>query len=163
MPAEPTRSDPTSVDLHSLRALQAAFRAAPEPELADLVGEHTAEFIGPGWLRAVAPMGLRILGMPGWCGKRFAADEDGDGVIEGINRVRSRGAVGDSIPITARLAASRMDGRVALVVSYRADARFPWPNVRDEFRPFGDGTLLGMTVWIPGFRPGVTPLLLHRR
>jgi hypothetical protein len=55
-----------------------------------------------------------------------------------------------------------MDGRPALVVSYPPDARFPWPRVRDEFRPFGPRTLLGMTFGIPLAPPGGTPFLLHR-
>lgn len=153
--------DPVTVDLGSLSALRAAFRAAPEPTLEDLVGEHTAQFIGPGLLRSVAPLGLRLLGMPGWCGKRFDPDTS-DGVLRGANRARPGGSgpVVDSIPITARVAPSRIDGRVALVVVYPPDARFPWPRVVDELRPFGTDVLLGMTLWIPGLV--VTPFMLRR-
>lgn len=151
-----------TTDLGSLSALRGAFRAAPDPALADLVGVHGAEFIGPGWLRAAAPLSMGVLGMPGWCGKRFDPDP-GDGILRGANLARSKDrAVGDSIPITARLEPSRMDGRPALVVSYPPEARFPWPRVRDEFRPFGSGTLLGMTFGIPLAPPGGTPFLLHR-
>jgi hypothetical protein len=153
--------DPGRVDLHSLRALQSAFRAAPEPTVDDLVGEHEAEFVGPAWLRAAAPLTMRLLGMPGWCGKRFDPDS-GDGILRGVNRVRRGGVVSDSIPIAARLDASRMDGRAALVITYPPEARFPWPRVRDEFRPFGAGTLLGITFGIPLSPPGGTPFLMHR-
>jgi hypothetical protein len=155
--------DPVTVDLGSLSALRAAFGTAPEPTLDDLVGEHAAEFVGPAWLRSVAPTGLRILGMPGWCGKRFDPDS-GDGVLHGANRSRSgrSAAVVDSIPITARIAPSRLDGRSALVVAYPADARFPWPRVVDELRPFGSGALLGMTIWVQRLPLGVTPFLLRR-
>ena len=155
--------DPGTVDIFSMAALRAAFHAAPEPALADLVGEHAAELVGPAWLRAVAPAGLRILGMPGWCGKRFEPDS-GDGVLRGANRARPgrSAAVVDSIPITARIAPSRLDGRLALVVGYPPDARFPWPRVVDELRPFGADALLGMTVWIRGVPQGVTPFLLRR-
>jgi cholesterol oxidase len=154
--------DPAAVDRRSLSALRAAFRAAPDPAPEDLVGVHDAEFVGPRWLRAAAPLSMGILGMPGWCGKRFDPDP-GDGVLRGANRARSRdGSVGDSIPITARVEPSRLDRRPALVVSYPADARFPWPRVRDEFRPFGTHTLLGMTFGIPLAPPGGTPFLLHR-
>jgi hypothetical protein len=101
--------------------------------------------------------------MPGWCGKRFDPDT-GEGVLNGANRARAGqvGAVVDSIPIRARVAPSRMDGRPALVVTYPADARFPWPGVVDELRPFGPDALLGMTFWIPPAPPVVTPFLLRR-
>ncbi len=154
--------DPGGVDLGSMGALRTAFRAAPDPELAELVGVHEADFVGPYWLRAVGPTTMRVGRMPGWCGKRFDADEDGDGVLVGANRVRRRGAVSDSVAMTARLAASQVDGRPALVVSYPADAPFPWTRVTDEFRAFGAGTLLGLTFGIPLAPPGGTPFLLHR-
>jgi cholesterol oxidase len=155
--------DPVTVDLGSLSALLAAFRAAPEPILEELVGEHAAEFVGPRLLRSVAPTGLRILGMPGWCGKRFDPDP-GDGVLHGANRARDgqAGVVVDSIPITARVAPSRLDGRAALAVTYPADARFPWPWVVDELRPFGSDALVGMTIWIRGVPRVTTPFLLRR-
>jgi hypothetical protein len=153
--------DPVTVDRGSLSALGAAFRAAPEPTLADLVGEHAAEFIGPGWLRAVAPTGLRILGMPGWCGKRFEPDS-GDGVLDGVNLLRSGERLIDSIPIKAAVGLSRMDGRPVLAVTYPADARFPWPHVVDELRPLGSDVLLGMTIGIPRFRAVAIPFLLRR-
>lgn len=149
-------------DLRSLSELREAFRAAPDPVLDDLVGAHDSQYVGPGWLRSAGPLSMRVLGMPGWCGKRFAPDA-GDGILRGVNLVRGRGgALGDSIPMTARLEPSRMDGRPALVISYPPDARFPWPRVRDELRPFGSGTLLGMTFGIPLAPPGGAPFLLHR-
>lgn len=154
--------DPAEVDLGSLRALREAFRVAGEPDLARLVGVHEAELVGPFWVRAAGPMTMRLGRMPGWCGKRFDADEDGDGVLHGANRVRRRGVVADSVVMTARLAASRVDRRPALVVSYPPEAPFPWARVIDEFRPFGAGTLLGLTFGIPLAPKGGTPFLLHR-
>jgi hypothetical protein len=155
--------DPATVDLRSLAALREAFRAAPEPTLELLVGEHEATFVGPGWLRAAAGPSMWIVRMPGWCGKRFSADDDGDGVIAGFNLVRRRGVVSESIPITASLSPSRLDGRPAIGVAYPADAPFPWPRVRDEFRAFGAGVLLGMTFGIPLAPPGGAPFLLRRQ
>lgn len=154
--------DPAVVDLDSLSALRQAFRAAPEPSIDRLVGEHAAAFVGPGWLRAAAGPSMVLGRMPGWCGKRFDPDDDGDGVIAGANRVRRAGVVSDSIPITARLSPSRLDGRPAIAVAYPADAPFPWPRVRDEFRAFGEGVLLGMTFGIPLAPPGGVPFLLRR-
>jgi hypothetical protein len=155
--------DPAAVDLHSMSALRAAFRDAPDPTLDLLVGDHEAEVIGPAWLRAAAGPSMVLVRMPGWCGKRFDADSDGDGVIAGFNLVRRGGVVSDSIPITASLSPSRLDGRPAIVVAYPADAPFPWPRVRDEFRAFGEGVLLGMTFGIPLAPPGGAPFLLRRR
>lgn len=154
--------DSTAVNLGSLSALREAFRAAPEPVHADLVGVFDAQFVGPFWLRSAGPTTMRLGRMAGWCGKRFEADDDGDGVLQGSNRVRREATVSDSVPMTARLTAARLDGRPALVVSYPGDAPFPWPRVTDEFRPFGDGTLLGLTFGIPLAPPGGTPFLLHR-
>jgi hypothetical protein len=168
--------DPAAVDRTSLKALQRAFRDAPDPELADLVGDLAAELVGPAWMRAAGPTTMRAGRMAGWCGKRFEPDEDGDGILHGFNRVQARrgrgagsaggsGSTGprqDSVPIVARLGASRVDGRPALLVTYPPDAPFPWPRVTDEFRRFGDGTLLGLSFGIPLAPSGGTPFLLHR-
>jgi cholesterol oxidase len=154
---------PGTLDLHSLAALRAAYRAAPDPELALLVGDHESEFVGPRWLRMAAPLGMRVGRMAGWCGKRFDPDEDGDGVLQGVNRVLREGVRADAIPITARIEPSLMDGRPAIAVAYPADAPFPWPRVRDELRALGEGTLLGMTFHMPLAPPAGTPFLLHRR
>jgi hypothetical protein len=154
------------LDLTSLAALRAAFRAAPDPTLDVLVGDHVAEFVGPAWLRLAAPWGMRVGRMSGWCGKRFAAGDgadDGTGELRGANRVQRGGARVDAIPITARIEASLMDGRPAIVVGYPADAPFPWPRVRDELRVLREGTLLGMTFHMPLAPPAGTPFLLHRR
>jgi hypothetical protein len=154
--------EPGHLDLHSLSALRAAFRAAPEPTLDLLVGDHRAEFVGPRWLRLAGGPTMSVGRMHGWCGKRFDPDDDGDGVIVGANRVRRGDAVADSVPITARIEPSRIDEGAAIVVSYPASAPFPWPRVRDEFRALVDGTLLGMTFGIPLAPAGGVPFLLRR-
>ncbi len=159
---DPRRGDPALVDLASLEQLRTAFRSAAQPTLADLGGAHEAQFIGPAWLRSLGPVAVRLGRMPGWCGKRFTAHHGGDGVLAGVNRTRVHGVVRDSIPITARIGPSRVDGRPALLVTYPADARFPWPRVTDELRPFGTGTLLGLTFGIPLSPPRGAPFLLHR-
>ena len=162
--------DPQAVDRTSLKALQRAYRDAPEPELADMVGDRVAELVGPAWMRAAGPTTMRVGRMAGWCGKRFEPDEDGDGILHGFNRVcpgqGGHGGVAgerqDSVPIVAQLGASRVDGRPAILVTYPPDAPFPWPRVTDEFRRFGEGTLLALTFGIPLAPPGGTPFLLHR-
>jgi hypothetical protein len=159
--------DPGTVDLGSMSALRQAFLSAPDPTLADLVGTHEGEFIGPGWLRAAGPVMTRLGRMPGWCGKRFAPaeggpTEGGTADLVGVNLVRSGGQVSDSVPIKAAIGPSRLDGRPALIVVYPVDAPFPWPRVTDELRPFGDGVLLGMTFGIPASPPHGAPFLLRR-
>ena len=148
-----------------MSALLAARRSwsgleAPDPD--ELVGDLAASFLPP--LRRVAPLGLGLVGLPRWWGKRFAAD--GRGGLDGVNLVRPRGGgplVG-VLPMTARPGTSLADGRLALVVSYASDAPRPWRWVRDELRTRPDGTVVGLTfVDLPLLRRlGGTPFLLRR-
>ncbi|NPC95613.1 hypothetical protein [Nocardioides sp. zg-DK7169] len=146
-------------------ALAREWGDLPAPGLADLraevSGDLRASFARP--LTRVAPLGLGLVGLPRWQGKRFRDDgADGDG-IAGANVVRRRdGATEEVLAMRASIGASFADGRPAVVVAYAADARRPWRWVRDELRLRPDGTLLGMT-WVdaPVLRraPG-TPFLL---
>jgi uncharacterized protein len=149
-------------DKHSLSALQRAFREAPTPELGRLVGSHEAEFVGPAWLRLPGPLTMRLTGMPGWCGKAFHVPANGGDSLEGENLLRRHGRLEGSIPMSAEVAPSRVDGRPALVVSYPPDAPRPWRDVNDELRPLDERTLLGLTFGIPGAPKGGSPFLLHR-
>ena len=111
--------DRETIDMRSMRALREAFRSAPEPDLADLVGAHEGEFIGPAWLRAAGPVAIRLGRMPGWCGKRFAPAQDGAEHLVGVNLVRSGGRV-------ERLGADDgCDRAVAAGRSPGADRRLP--------------------------------------
>jgi hypothetical protein len=100
--------------------------------------------------------------MRGWMGKEFAAPSSADAPeLAGHNLVDDHGIAEPSLPMTARLGTARLDGRAALVLTYAADAPFPWRNVVDEVRPIGDGRLLGLSYNIvPGVPVGV-PFLLH--
>ncbi|MEU4317782.1 hypothetical protein AB0F85_05215 [Nocardia fluminea] len=156
----------TSPDVNAraeLRTVYAAFRAAPAPRLSDLVGDHEGQFAGPLWLRSCGPLTVAVTGMRGWCGKSFTEPDDSDVYLRGVNLVRRRGTIEPSIPITAQIGASRVDGEPALIVSYPATARFPWNRVTDELRPFGSRRLLGLTFGIPGGPAGGAPFVLHRR
>jgi len=126
----------------SLRVCAAAFRAAADPVLADLVGRHRAEMVGPFWMRRSAPLLLAATGMPGWMGKQFAAPSSAD----------ARELVGHNL----------VDDRSAIVLTYAPDAPFPWRNVVDEVRPVGDGRLLGLSYNIVPGVPVGAPFLLHR-
>jgi hypothetical protein len=145
----------------SVRALQRAFRQAPAPELAALVGDHEAEFAS--WLRLGGPLAMRLTGMPGWWGKRFRASTGGGGSLQGENLLRRRGRLVESIPMTAQIAPSRVDGRPAIVIKYPPDARWPHRRVNDELRPLGAHTLIGLSFGLPLAPRGGAPFLLHRR
>jgi hypothetical protein len=154
---------PGAVDMRSTSALRAAFRNAPEPTVQHLVGEHRGEYVGPLWLRTAGPVMMRLGRMPGWYGKRFALVAEGPaGTLTGVNLLRSGEQIIDSIPMTAAIGPSRLDGRPALIIGYPVDAPFPWPRVTDELRPFGDAALMGVTFGIPGSLPGGTPFVLRR-
>lgn len=100
--------------------------------------------------------------MPGWVGKEFAeADADDVETLTGHNLVDDHGIAEPSLPMTARVGTSRVDGRAALVLTYGSDAPWPWRNVTDEVRLVADGLLLGFSYNIvPGVVVGV-PFLLH--
>lgn len=63
----------------------------------------------------------------------------------------------------AQIAASRVDGRPALVISYPHDARWPHRLVKDELRPLDESTLLGLSFGLPLAPRGGAPFILHRR
>ena len=145
----------------SVASLQEAFRRAQAPELAMLIGDHEAEFAG--WLRLGGPLAMRLTGMPGWWGKRFRVPADGGETLGGENLLRRRGRLVESIPMTARIAPSRVDGRPALVITYLPDARWPHRLVNDELRPLDELTLLGLSFGLPLAPRGGAPFILHRR
>jgi hypothetical protein len=154
--------DPGTVDMGSNRALQEAFRAAPEPTVDDLIGAHRGEYVGARWVRTAGPVIMRLGRMPGWYGKRFALAEDDASTLVGVNLLREGDQIVDSVPMKAAVGPSRLDGRTALIIGYPVDAPFPWPRVTDELRPFGDGALIGVTFGIPGSLPSGTPFVLRR-
>ncbi|MRJ75429.1 hypothetical protein GEV29_02670 [Aeromicrobium sp. SMF47] len=151
---------------HSLRALRRAWGSLPDPRLADLSGTFEASYVGAP-LRTVAPRGLALVGLPRWFGKRFRPTDADAAHLTGVNLLRGADGTGlsETLPMTATVGPSLADGRPALLVTYPGDAPRPWRWVRDEFRPWDDDTLLGMTfVDVPGLRraPG-TPFVLTRR
>lgn len=125
--------------------LRRDFRDLPLPESIDhLEGAYTAKHVGPTPVRLAGPLVLGLLGFRGWKGKRFAMVGD---ELKGKNRFRSGEPKDDRVPMNARIAPSIIDGRDAFVVTYPADTSFPWRFVRDEFREFEEGKLLGITTF----------------
>ncbi|SIS23452.1 hypothetical protein [Williamsia sterculiae] len=154
----PTRG----LDHHSLADLTAAFRSAAGVDLDQLLGDHRAEFAGPLHLRLTGPLLMSATGMPHWYGKRFRPHNSDDTTLQGTNLLRRDDRITESVPMTASIRASRLDGQPALVVSYRRHAPWPWRNVNDELRPHGEATLIGLTFGIPAAPRNGAPFLLHR-
>ena len=144
---------------HSVRSLRGAWSSLPVPKLAELEGDLEAGFVRP--LTRVAPLGLGLIGLPRWFGKRLTADDDR---LRGINLVRARGTDGlhERLPMTGERSTSLIDGLPAVAITYSADAPRPWRWVRDEVRRLPDGTYVGMTIVdLPGIRRlGGLPFLL---
>jgi hypothetical protein len=103
---------------------------------------------------------MSVTGVHGWWGKQFRPAGDS---LEGENLVRRRNGLVESIPMTARIAPSRVDGRPAILIEYPADAPWPHNRVRDELRPLGERTLLGLSFGLPFSPRGGAPFILHRR
>ncbi len=144
-----------------MRACRTAFGAAGDPMLDLLLGRLRATAVGPAWVPIATPAFLALTGMPGWWGKEFASDA-GEAALRGHNLVQHDGSLVPSLAMTARLEASRLDGRPALVATYDRRAPWPWRGVRDELRPLADGRLLGLSF---GLLPPLTtpaPFLLER-
>lgn len=142
-------------ELASLGSAAALFSRLDAPD--SLAGRWRAEFIGPAWLRTVAPAGLALSPLRGWQGKRF--DVDG----RGTNLVRRGGLEGTVATMLVERRASRIDGRPVLATRYAPDAPWMIRALADEFRQLDAQRLLGMmTVNRAGLRGLALPFLLLR-
>ncbi len=146
-----------SLNRQALTSFPSLFAAlAPPLQATELVGVYRAEFVGPAWLRRIAPPGLALGGLGGWWGKRF------DGLRHGYNLVYRRGKLTPVLPMMVQAAPSRLDGKDGITLCYPAGSPFPWPWVIDEVRQLDSNTLLGMSLttrrWLPRL---ALPFLLH--
>ncbi len=137
-----------------LAGLARLWSVLPATTPGELEGDHRARFLGPRWLRAVAPRGIGLVGLPGWWGKRFDADGVGTNLVDDGARTH--------LAMRARVEPSVLDGRPVMLVSYPPDAPLPWRRVRDEFRTLPDGRLLGMSCVPTGPLTQGLPFLLER-
>ena len=130
----------------------------PAPSLDDLVGTWRAEFVAP--LRHVAPVGLGLIGLPRWYGKRFEWDGDG---LAGVNLLNAKGGgFEERLPMRATLGVSAKDGQPAGVITYAADAPRPWRWIRDEVRVVSDRSMVGLTFVAHLPASGGQPFMLRR-
>jgi hypothetical protein len=138
----------------SLSGLRRLFTSLPAP--ATLTGVYRAEFVGPGWLRVLAPPSLALGGLAGWWGKAF------DGKGRAVNIVVRDGTQRRVLPMTVARVPSLIDGMPGLTLSYPKGSPFPWFWVVDELRRLDEHTFLCMTVIkLRGLRKLAFPFVLH--
>lgn len=153
-----TQPTPTSPLPTSLGALRALFAKATPPAGMPSPGDYRITFVGPAPLKVAAPRAIGWGGMPGWQGKRFAADGTAVNMLDD-----GRGGTREALPMRVALEPSWLDGRPTIVCSYGYDGPIPWRWVRDEFRALDGRRLLGLTfVGGPWSKPLAAPLLLTR-
>lgn len=141
----------------SLAYFRALFAALPPLEPGVLSGTYRAEFVGPRWLRWLAPRGLALLGLRGWCGKAF------DAAGQAINLVQRDGGIARVLPMHVGVAPSLVDDKHGVRLCYPPGSPLPWPWVVDELRPLPSGTLLALTLTTPGWLPRIPlPFILQR-
>lgn len=148
-----------STDGQSLAACRARFRVADRPRQGPATGVYHAAFTGPAWLGAIAPAGLRLSGLAGWCGKQLDAGG-------GVNLLRGAdGRITPRLRMSGQLARSGADGEPCWQLRYPRQAGWPWRWVVDELRPLDAAGehWLGLT-WLdlPGLRGLSFPFRLQR-
>jgi hypothetical protein len=138
----------------SLGGLRRLFTSLSAPD--SLTGVYRAEFVGPAWLRVLAPPSLALGGLAGWWGKAF------DGRGGAVNIVVRGGTQHRVLPMTITRVPSLIDGGPGFTLSYPQGSPFPWPLIVDEVRRLDEQTLLCMTVIKPkGLRKLAFPFVLH--
>jgi hypothetical protein len=148
---------PAQLNQQRLSKFKTIFANIKPPQSANLRGTFKAEFVGPRWLRRLAPLGLVFLGLGGWWGK----DVKPGG--QGLNIVERNGEQHRKLGFRVLTRASNLDGQPCLAVQYDRRTPFPWPWMADELRQLDDATLLGMTYLnVRPFRRLSLPFLLHR-
>lgn len=133
------------------------FESLPCPQAEQVNDCFLAEFIGPGWLRWLAPKLLPLGGLSGWEGKSLRAEK-------AINLLRREGQLIEAIPMVRNESKSVLAEGDVLCLSYDKRAPVPLRALRDELRMLDDDTLLGLTVIdIPLLRKFPMPFLLKRQ
>lgn len=144
----------TDITRESLVRLRRQFSSLAAPD--SLAGVYRAEFVGPAWLRILAPPALALGGLAGWWGKVF------DGRGSAANIIVRGGTQQQVLPMMAVHAPSLIDGVAGITLIYSKGSPFPWPWIVDEVRRLDNQTLLCITVVRPrGLRWLAFPFVLH--
>jgi hypothetical protein len=127
------------------------------PTNEQLTGQYMAQFVGPSWLRFLAPKLLPLGGLSGWAGKSFSADN------AAINLLNQKGQLVERVPMVRALCASSVDADEALVLTYDSRAPIMLRSLVDELRTLDSDTLLGLThMKVPLLKHLLMPFVLHR-
>lgn len=141
----------------ALSSYKHLFCRLKAPSNEQLTGQYLAQFVGPAWLRFLAPKLLPLGGLSGWAGKSFSADN------AAINLLDQKGQLAERVPMVRALCASSVDGNEALVLTYDARAPLMLRSLVDELRSLDGDTLLGLTYMkLPLLNRFLMPFLLHR-
>lgn len=144
-----------ALDREGLSAFPGRYAALQPPAEEQMPGFWKARFVGPAWLRVVAPPGLGLVGLSRWWGKHFIPEGHGE------NLVQRDAGVQDTLPFTWSVEPSRLDGRLSVVVRYPESSHLPWRWVVDELRQVDAQILLGMSLLRMGPRLAL-PFILER-
>lgn len=123
-----------------LRAFKAIYTNLTLPDVNAMPGTYRGAFIGPAWLRSIAPRGLQVAGLGGWWGKVLRSDGTG------ANLVERNGVLSEQFPIGYGQARSLIDRNPCMAIHYTPACPFPWPSVVDELRILDETSLLGMSL-----------------
>jgi hypothetical protein len=142
------------ITYQSLERLRRLFSSLPAPDI--LTGVYRAEFVGPAWLKILAPPSLALGGLAGWWGKAF------DGRGGAVNIVVRDGTQHRVLPMAIARVPSLIDGVPGLTLGYPKGSPFPWPWIVDEVRRLDERTLLCMTlIKSKGLSKLAFPFVLH--
>lgn len=134
------------------------FRTLPDAQESRIAGQYAATFVGPWWLRTLAPLSLPLVGLRGWCGKHLI----GNGHATNLRRQGTQ-PPRECVPMQTSLQPSRIDGRPTLALTYPPGSPLLLRFFIDELRPLNDHTLMGVTtVDLPLLRRMPLPFLLSR-
>jgi hypothetical protein len=139
-----------------LSAFKPLYGTLIPPDADSLHGTYRGVFIGPPWLRSIAPIGLSLLSFGGWWGKILKNGKTG------LNIYKRSGELQKSNPVNLSTQSSLVDGKPSVIVKYSKENPFPWPYVIDELRSLDDKCILGLTITNVGLLNRIAlPFLLY--
>lgn len=150
--------DMRAPEWRSFRKIKRIFKELPSVSEESAKGHYRAQFVGPLWLRALAPISLPLIHLGGWCGKRII----GNGHATNLVR-RRENAIQEVIPMNVKEDESIIDKKPSLTLTYPSSSPLVLRYFIDELRAVDDNTLLGMTIVdLPLIRRCPLPFVLLR-
>lgn len=141
----------------SLSEIKAEFKTLAPIPITMRQGFYRASFIGPWWLRLIAPPSIALSGLTHWQGKKFIDDATATNILK-----HNSGLI-EKLSMSCVEQTSLVDGRHGVVLLYGMQAPLPWRWVVDELRVLDENTLLCMTtINLPLIRHFSFPFVLSR-